>query len=86
VSKNVDAGKKRALLAGAFSAAALDPALTAAHELVAPWVVGPEAVEAFPYSFLPGPGAFTGSLSGTPDALLDHVADRRLAVQAALGL
>jgi hypothetical protein len=74
------------LLAGAFSAAALDPALTAAHELVAPWVVGPEAVEAFPYSFLPGPGAFTGSLSGTPDALLDHVADRRLAVQAALGL
>jgi spore coat protein CotH len=74
------------LLAGPFSAAALDPALTAAHELVAPWVVGPEAVEALPYSFLPGPGAFLGSLSGNPTALLDHVADRRLDVQAALGL
>lgn len=75
-----------ALLAGAFSPAALDPALTVAHDLVAPWVVGPEAVETFPYTFLPGPGAFESSLSGSPISLLDHVAGRRLAVQAALGL
>jgi spore coat protein H len=73
-----------ALLAGAFSAAALDPALAAAHDLVAPWVVGPEAVETFPYTFLPGPGAFEGSLSGSPTSLLDHVAARRVAVQQAL--
>ena len=73
------------LLAGPFSAAELDPALTAAHELVAPWVVGPEAVEAFPFTFLPGQAAFLNSLSGTSLSLLDHVASRRAAVQAALG-
>ncbi len=75
-----------ALLTGAFSAASLDPRLTAAHDLVAPWVVGPQAVETFPYTFLPGPAAFLGSLSGMPNSLLDHVANRRAAVQAALGL
>jgi hypothetical protein len=74
------------LLAGPFSSTALDPALTAAHELVAPWVVGPEAVETPPYTFLAGPGAFESSLTGTSSSLLDHVAARRLAVQAALGL
>ena len=74
----------QALLAGAFSASQLDPALAAAHDLVAPWVVGPEAVEAPPYTFLPGAAAFLTSLSGTPTSLLDHAAARRLAVQAAL--
>jgi hypothetical protein len=73
------------LLDGPFSAAALDPALAAAHDLVLPWVVGPEAVETWPYTFLPGPGAFLGSLGGTPTSLLDHVAARRVAVQTALG-
>lgn len=74
------------LLAGAFSASALDSALVAAHDLVAPWVVGPEAVETWPYTFLSGPEAFESSLSGTPMSLRDHAARRRLAVQAALGL
>ncbi len=74
------------LLTGAFSSTSLDPALTAAHDLVAPWVVGPEAVEVFPYTFLPSPDAFLVSLGGTPNSLLDHVANRRVAVQAALGL
>lgn len=75
-----------ALLAGAFSPTALDPQLVAAHALVAPWVVGPEAVETWPYTLLTSPAAFTGSLSGSPAALLDHVAGRRVAVQTALGL
>jgi hypothetical protein len=74
------------VLDGPFSSAALDPALAAAHELVAPWVIGPTAVEAWPYTFLPNAGAFAGSLSGSPTSLLDHVASRRLAVRAALGL
>jgi len=74
------------LLDGPFSATALDPALTAAHELVAPWVIGPEAVETAPYTFLRGPSAFASSLAGTPTSLLDHVASRRAAVRQALGL
>ncbi len=75
-----------ALLAGAFSPASLDPALTAAHDLVAPWVVGPEAVETYPYTGLTSPTAFGESLAGTPTSLLDHAAARRVAVQTALGL
>lgn len=75
-----------ALLAGPFSSAELDPALIAAHELVTPWVIGPEAVETWPYTFLSGSSAFETSLTGSPNALLDHVANRRLAIQAALGL
>lgn len=74
-----------AVLEGPFSSAALDPMLVAAHERVAPWVVGPEAVETWPYTFLPAPAAFEGSLAGSPTSLLDHVANRRLAVRAALG-
>ncbi|HSN15236.1 MAG TPA: CotH kinase family protein, partial [Anaeromyxobacteraceae bacterium] len=67
-----------ALLAGPFSSAELDPALIAAHELVTPWVIGPEAVETWPYTFLSGSSAFETSLTGSPNALLDHVANRRL--------
>lgn len=68
---------------GAFTVTGVSARIQAAHDLVAPYVVGPIAQEAPPYTFI-GQDDFTGSLRGDSDALLDHVEARHAAIEEAL--
>jgi spore coat protein H len=72
-------------LDGAFSVSSVTERIQAAHELIAPYVVGPTAVETAPYTFLGNEQDFTDSLRGNSDSLLDHVESRHTAVREALG-
>ena len=54
------------------------------HDLIAPDVVGPEATETAPYTFLMGPDNFNNSLTDGTNGLLAHVEGRRAAIIAAL--
>jgi hypothetical protein len=69
---------------GAIPAAASRDRVERLHSLIAPYVIGPESVETAPYTFLRRAEEFTGSLRGTPGALLDHLAARRTTVLEAL--
>jgi hypothetical protein len=73
----------RAALDGSFEEGAVIQAMRDAHELIAPWVVGPEEAEAHPYSNTTAE-RFGGSLTEGDDALEPHVHARHLAVEAAL--
>jgi spore coat protein H len=73
----------RAFLDGAFAQAPVIARMERTHALIAPWVVGPEAVEAYPYTNTTQAG-FKSSLTGGDSALEPHVKARRAAVEAAL--
>jgi spore coat protein H len=73
----------RAVLHGAFAQDAVIDQLEQWHALVAPYVVGPEAVEAYPYSNTSQDG-FLNSLTTGDHALEPHVSARHQAVEAAL--
>ena len=73
----------RAALDGAFAADDVIASIRAAHELVAPWVVGPEAVEALPYTNTTEQ-RFRDALTAGDAALEPHVQARHDAVEAAL--
>ena len=73
-------------LNGAFSVSSVTERVQQAHDLVAPYVVGPTAVEASPYTFLGSEEDFNNSLRGDSDSLLDHVDSRHAVVSEALGL
>ena len=73
----------REVLDGAFAADAVIARMRSYHDLIAPWVVGPDAVEARPYTNTT-PDAFAASLTGGDTALETHVANRHTAVEAAL--
>lgn len=77
--------KLAALLTGAFEVSAVEARMQAYHDLIAPYVVGPESEEAAPYTFLSGPEAFEQSLSAGQYALFPHVESRHEAVRTALG-
>lgn len=69
-------------LVGPLAAATSDPLISAYHDLIAPWVVGPKGVETGSYTFLQSTASFQGSVS----QLETFLAGRRTAVSAALGL
>jgi spore coat protein CotH len=71
-------------LGGAFAVERVAQRIEEAHELIAPYVVGPLAVEAEPYTFLRNQEEFEQSLRGGDDALLDHVEARHEEVSEAL--
>jgi spore coat protein H len=73
----------RAVLGGPFAQKTVVAMMRKYHDLVAPYVVGPDAVERFPYTNTTANG-FKGSLTDGNDALVPHVAARRAAVKAAL--
>lgn len=68
-----------ALGAGPYAKQAFDAHVRALHDLIAPYVVGPEGERA-PYTFVPRPEAF---LSG-PSAIIGSADGRRAAIQQAL--
>ncbi len=72
------------VLEGPFEIEKVHARIERYHELLAPYVVGPEGEQA-PYSFVRSPTAFEGSLVGGPDALMPHVVARHQAVREALG-
>ncbi len=53
------------------------------HDLIAPWVTGPDGVEAGIYSHLSSPTAFSDSVDG-PGGLAEFIAERHAAVEQAL--
>jgi len=67
---------------GAFDATWVKARIDAYHDLVAPYVMGPEAVEQAPYSFLRDTAAFDNAAVG----LREHVDRRALLVRTVLGL
>lgn len=71
------------VLDGAFAAEALIAQMQADHDLIAPYVVGPTEIEAFPYTNTTA-DAFDKSITGGTDSLADHVKARRAAVEAGL--
>ncbi len=73
----------RAALAGPFAAETVLARMRTLHTLIAPFVVGPEATEAYPYTAGAADG-FATSLTGSLHALEPHVAARHEAVTAAL--
>ncbi|MDF1562202.1 MAG: CotH kinase family protein [Deltaproteobacteria bacterium] len=74
----------RALVDGPLAEATVTPLAQAYHELIAPYVVGPESTETPPFSTLPPtPGVFGDSVEGSL-GILPHLAARRAAVEAAL--
>ena len=68
---------------GVMAPDAFQARLSAARELITPWVVG-ENAEQPGYTFLSSPQAFTDALSGT-NGLLNFAARRQGEVRAALG-
>lgn len=71
-------------LKGPFNIDAVYGVIDKYHDLVAPYVVGPREVEAYPYSNTTIEG-FERSVEGTDSALKPHVRARHDAVNAALG-
>ncbi|PRP98280.1 Inner spore coat protein H [Enhygromyxa salina] len=68
------------IIAGPFEAETVKATMQANHDLIAPYVSGPESQEAAPYSFLSSPAEFDSSL----DYLFSHVDARIAAVEEAL--
>jgi hypothetical protein len=77
----------RAVLNGPFAATAVIQQMEKYHNLIAPYIVGPKAVEAYPYTTCDPHdcSAFTTSLTEGEDALKTHVEERHAAVKASLG-
>ncbi|MBN1654534.1 MAG: CotH kinase family protein [Deltaproteobacteria bacterium] len=69
---------------GAFSVEKMNDRIDAYHDLIAPYVVGPEERESEPYTFLDGENDFKESLETGGNALKPHVLARHAAVQRAL--
>jgi len=72
-------------LEGSFAVDRIHERMDAFHELVAPYVVGPDG-ETAPYTFLKDASDFENSLNVGKDALKPHVETRHEAVKLALGL
>jgi spore coat protein CotH len=72
------------VLHGAFAAESVIAAMRLEHELIAPYVVGPEATETKPYTTLSTLEDFTHSFVGGPEALETHVTERHTAIDAVL--
>lgn len=73
----------QAVLDGPFAEAEVGERAQAYHDLIAPYIVGPEAVEASPYT-LTTAANFEASLSSGSSALLPHISSRHSAVSSAL--
>jgi hypothetical protein len=73
------------VLGGAFAADATIARLQELHNLIAPYVVGPLEVEAYPYTNCTTAG-FLNSLTTGDNALIPHIQARHRAVEAALEL
>lgn len=71
----------RELAEGPLAEEPLTARIEALHARIAPFVIGPRATEAAPYTAL-SPGGFEASLRGSEAALLDHLAARRAAAAA----
>jgi spore coat protein H len=74
----------QAAVDGPFAVDKVFAKMDAYHELIAPYVVGPEATEKAPYTFLSNAAAFNNSLTTGNDALKPHVESRHEAVKNAL--
>jgi hypothetical protein len=66
----------KAFLDGPFDTALVHEQLDAAHNLIAPYVVGTEATEAEPYTFLRNAAEFEDSLTDNREGLKPHVEER----------
>ena len=66
----------RAVLDGAFATAAVHERMDRYHAMITPYVVGPEATEAAPYTQLDRSSAFENALIDSRDGLKNHVEDR----------
>ena len=75
----------RAAIEGGFEAEAVIAKMKAYHDLIAPYVIGPDG-ETAPYTFLRRSEEFETSITGSPEALEPHVRDRHAAVRQELGL
>ncbi|MCP4680036.1 MAG: hypothetical protein GY854_32005 [Deltaproteobacteria bacterium] len=75
-----------AVLEGSFAIDKVHAKMQAYHDLIAPYVTGPESVEESPYTFLKNSEEFNTSLTTGTDALKPHVESRHQAVKDALGL
>ena len=74
----------RIVLEGAFAVDGVHEALRRLHGLIAPYVIGPESVEAQPYTFLSDSRRFENALTNGRDGLLRHVEMRHQDARAAL--
>lgn len=75
----------RVALDGAFAANSVITQMERYHDLIAPYIVGPKEVEAYPYTNCTQDG-FKNSLTSGNNALKPHVDARHAAVKAALGI
>lgn len=73
-----------ACLNGTFTQAAVHAKIDAYHALISPYVVGPEAIEQAPYTFLNNSNAFTNSASSSGNGLKAFVSMRYQAAQEGL--
>ena len=71
-------------LDGAFAVDRVQELMQRYHDLISPYVVGPEATEERPYTHLRNADSFLEALDVGSDALLPHVPARHTAVQEAL--
>ncbi len=77
----------RRVLDGAFTTSAVHDRMERYHDLVAPWIVGPDAQETYPYTTCPSPydcESFRTSLDTGENALKPHVTAQIAAVNEAL--
>ena len=79
--------KLKGVMAGPFAEKKVYASMDRYHNLIAPYVVGPKAVEQAPYTTCDpfDCSGFTTSLEGSDTALKPHVAARHAAVAAVLG-
>jgi spore coat protein H len=75
----------QAFLDGVFDIDTIIQRMDSYHDLIAPYVVGPEATEADNYTFLGSSQDFIDSLDSGPNSLKPHVVMRHNAVNQALG-
>ena len=66
----------RAVLEGAFITQTVHEQMDRYHSLITPYVVGPEAIEEEPYTFLRRASRFEEALTHSRDGLKPHVEDR----------
>ena len=66
----------RLVLEGAFATDAVHERMDRYHTMIAPYVIGPEATEADPYTQLDRSSAFENALTNSRDGLKNHVEDR----------
>jgi spore coat protein CotH len=65
----------QAFLDGAFNVSDVQARISAYHALISPYVIGPEATEASPYTFIRNTQDFSNAVSGN-GGLNQHIADR----------